>query len=271
MSKWLKVTFFTVLLIGTGYLFGRVCIQVNSAYELIFLPSKELLNLLLKFLLAVGASMLASGLVAVLIRPLWIGYIAFTFSGISLLLSWQVSVATSILVLIYILSGIVYATGVARDLNERICFSIRSVGVGQSMLSMSLALIACGSLYLGYKEHINQVGFSIPEPFMDLFIGQIETQFEMGAPEEDSTEALTELKEDLKQRVEDMIYQKLEPYEEFIPLGVAAGVFMSLVTILGILMFFPNVILGLIFSFLKAVGFVRIVSKTQEIQSLVIE
>jgi hypothetical protein len=271
MSKWLKVSFIILLHIATGYLFGRICIQVNSAYKLIDLPFEEGLKLLIYFVLSVGASLIAAGLVAVLIRPLWVGILSFILSGIALLLGWQGSIETYLLILIYVLAGTIYMSGVARDIHERIRFSLRSVNVGQALLSISLALVASGSLYLGYKEHIRQAGFSLPEPFMDLFLDQIESQFDMDEFGEESTETLTELKEELQQRVEDTIYQRLEPYEEFIPLGVAAGVFMPLVTLLSFLSLLPNTILGFLFSFLKAVGVVRVIHKTQEVQSLVLD
>jgi len=47
MNKWLKVTFFVLLLVGAGYFFGTVCRQIGQAYSLILSPSEELLSLLL--------------------------------------------------------------------------------------------------------------------------------------------------------------------------------------------------------------------------------
>jgi hypothetical protein len=240
MSKWLKIAFFTALLIGAGYFFGVVCKGIGNAYEFILSPSKELLGILLKFLLAVGVLMLTAGLVAALIRPLWIAYIAFAFSGIAILLGWRVSTLIGAIILIYILAGSIYAMGVAKDLKERIRFSMRSIGTGQNLLSMSLVLVACGSLYLGYKEHIDQVGFSVPESFLEIMADQVEEQIGIQTPEEGRSQTIDEIKEGVKRSMEGLIYQKLKPYEAYIPLGLAAGVFMSLVTIIGILMWLPN-------------------------------
>jgi uncharacterized protein len=39
---------------------------------------------------------------------------------------------------------------VARELNERIRFSVRPISEGQNILLMILILIICGSLYFGY-------------------------------------------------------------------------------------------------------------------------
>ena len=88
MSKWLKATFLAVLLIGAGHFFGRVCTQISQAYELILSPSRELLGLLLRFLLALCAIAVTSGLVAALLRPAWAGIVAFALSGLTMLLGW---------------------------------------------------------------------------------------------------------------------------------------------------------------------------------------
>jgi len=99
-NKWLKFTFFTILLIGAGYFFGTICRQISQAYALILSPSGELLNLLLWLLIALGGLMVAAGLVAALLRPLWIGIVAIILSGLAMLLGWQVTVGSGVLILV---------------------------------------------------------------------------------------------------------------------------------------------------------------------------
>jgi hypothetical protein len=104
MNKWLKMASLAALLIGTGYFFGTICRQIGLAYELILAPSRELINLLLQFLLALIAMGITAGLVATLLRPIWAGVFAFILSGLAILLGWQVTTGNSILlVLIYVL------------------------------------------------------------------------------------------------------------------------------------------------------------------------
>jgi len=107
MSRWLKVAFFAALLIGVGYFFGTICRQVGEAHQLVLSPSKEILNLLLWFLLAVGAMSVTAGLVAALVRPVWAAAIAFALSGLSMLLGWKVEVALSsgVLIAAYLAAG----------------------------------------------------------------------------------------------------------------------------------------------------------------------
>jgi hypothetical protein len=272
MSKWLKITFFTLLIIGAGYFFGLVCGQIEVAYELILLPSTELLTLLLKLLLALGVLLVSAGLVAVLLRPVSIGYSAFALSGLAILLGWRIAIVTGAFALIYVLAGIVYTTGVDREMKERIRFSVRSVSAGQAILSMSLMLVACGSLYLGYKEYIDREGFSLPEPYIDLILDQMEKQVKLPEIiEEGGEEVMMELREEIKQNLENLINEKLTPFEPFIPLGLSAGIFMSLMTITSVLLWLPALFLGIVFSLLNAVGVTTVVTEMREVQRLVID
>ena len=170
MGRWLKTAFLTALLIGAGYLFGVACGQITQAYELILAPTPELLGLAARALLAMAALVLAAAPVAALVRPVWAGMMAFTLSGLAMLLGWEVSVASVVLVLAYLLTASVYATGVARELNERIRFSTHAISQAQGLLLMALVLVACGSLYIGSAADIEREGFSIPRPYLKLFM-----------------------------------------------------------------------------------------------------
>ena len=270
MSKWLKIAFFAALLIGAGYFFGTVCRQIGRAYELILAPSGELLTLLLRFLLAVGALIVSAGLVATLLRPVRVGFIAFALSGLALLLGWQVAVASGILVLAYFLAASIYTVNVARELNERVKFSVRSIDASQRMLLIALVLVACGSLYLGYAAHIEQEGFSLPEFYIEVFMEQMEKQIKAQVPAEERQEAVAKFREEFQRVVDEFFERSVKPYERFIPLGMAAGVFMSLLTITSLLAWVPTVVLSLVFPLLTASGVTSVVSETQEVQRLVI-
>ena len=270
MNKWLKVAFLAALLMGAGYFFGIVCHQIGQAYELILHPSKELLNLLLWFLLALGAVAVTAGLVAALVRPVWLGILVFAFSGLTMLLGWEVTVASTVLVLVYLLVGSLYVVGVARELNERIRFSVRTISDAQGMLLMTMTLMACGSLYLGYAAHIEREGFSLPEFYIEIFMEQMEKQIEARVPAEEREEVVAQFAEEFRRAVDEFFERTVKPYERFIPLAIAAGLFMPLVTITRLLAWVPSVVLSVVFPFLAALGVTKVVSETQEVQRLVI-
>ena len=270
MSKWLKATFLAAPLIGAGYFFGMICKRISQAYELILAPSGEILILLLWFLLALVAVMVSAGLVAALLRPVWAGIIVFALSGLAMLLAWQVTVGSGILILIYLLAASLYAVGVARELNERIRFSVRPIGEGQAMLRMTLILVSCGSLYFGYAAHVEREGFSIPESYIEMFMEQMEMQIMTQVPAEGSEEAVAQFREEFRSRIDDFFEQTLKPYEQFIPLGLAAGLFMPLVSIVSLLAWVPTIVLNLIFTLLTMLGVTEVITETQEVQRLTI-
>lgn len=274
MKKWLIFAFFTTLLIGAGYLFGINCRKIGESCQLILSPSTETLHLLLWLLLALGFVAFAAGLVAALLRPVWVGIIAFILSGPAILLGWQVSAVSVILVLVYLLAASLYIVGVARELKERIRFSVSPISDGQSMLLMALILVACGSLYLGCATHIEQEGFSIPEAYTEIFMeqmkNQMENQFEAQAPEEMRQEAMADFEEHFQGTIDDFFEHTVKPYEQYIPLAIAAGLYMPLTTISGLLTWIPALFLSVAFRLLTAMGITTVVSETQEVQKLVV-
>ena len=271
MGKWLKTAFLAAPLIAAGYLFGVICQEITGAYELILFPSRELLNLAAGFLLALAAVAVAAGPVAALVRPVWVGMIAFALSGLAMLLGWEVSVASGFLVFVYLLAASVYAMGVARELNERIRFSLHAISQGQGMLLMALVLVACGSLYIGSAADIEREGFSIPRPFVEPFVEQMEKRIEAQVPEGERQEAVTKFREEFWRAVDEFSERTLKPYERFIPVVIAVGLFSSLVTITRLLVWIPTALLGVIFRLLTSLGVTRVVTETMEVQRLVLD
>lgn len=270
-NKWLKFTFFTIPLIGTGYFFGTICRQIGQAYDLILSPSGELLYLLLWLLLSLGGLMVASGLVAALLRPLWIGVIAFILSGLAMLLGWrQVTIGNGILILGYLLVAFFYSFVVVRELNERIKFSVRSISEGQNILLMVLILVICGSLYFGCVSRIEQEGFSPPQFYIKMFMEQMEKQIEARVPAKERQEVITQFRKEFQRTVDEFFKSTVKPYERFIPLAIIAVLFMPLVTITRLLVWVPTLLMSIIFSLLKAMGAVKLISETREVQRLVI-
>ncbi len=270
MSKWLKMALLAALLIGAGYFFGIACKQFGQAYTLILSPSWELLSPLLWFLLALGAVAVTAGLVAALLRPVWVGFLAFALSALAILLGWQVTVVGGILVAVYLLAAFLYAMDVTKELNQRIMFSVRPIGEGQGMLRMGLILVACGSLYFGYAAHIEREGFSIPETYIEMFMEQMEKRVIDQVPAEQREEALVQVRTEFQRTIDEFLQRTVKPYEEFIPFVVAVSLFMTLVTVTTILALMVTAVLDLIFRSLAALGVTKVVTETQEVQKLII-
>ncbi len=270
MSKWLKVAFLTILLMVAGYFFGVVCDQFNGAYDLLLHPSMELLGLLLRFVVAAFGVAVAAGLVVALVRPGWAGAAAFVFSGASMLAAWAVSLVSGVLVLAYVVAGSFCVTRVAADLDERVRFSMRPISDGLSMLFMALALLACGGMYQGSAAVVAREGFSVPDSYIEMIMDQMEKQIGSGMPPEEQEKTIAQFRQQFRSTVDDFFESTVKPYERFIPLVIAAGLFMSLVTFSRLLAWVPMMLLGGIFPALKALGVTEEVSETQEVTRLVL-
>ncbi|MGD2166061.1 MAG: hypothetical protein PVH50_11100 [Anaerolineae bacterium] len=270
MSKWPKIAVLGALLIGAGYFFGTTCSRIGEGYELILAPSQEVLPLLARFLLAVAGVAVSAGLVVALARPVWLALVAFGLSGLAVLVGWQITLVSGALALTYVVAGSLYAVAAARELNERIGFSARCLDAGRSVLLMSLAAVACGSLGMGYGAYIQREGFSVPEVYLDAFVERAEAQIEAEVPAEDRDEALTRFKEEFRNSVDGFVERRVRPHERLIPLAVAAGVFTPLVTVTNLLAWAPTLILALSFRVLIETGAVRIVSETRDVDRLVL-
>jgi len=270
MGRWLKSIFFVILLVGAAYLFGTLCKEVVRAYELILSPSSELLYLLLWFFLAWLAVAVTGGLVAALLRPTWLGILAFWGSGVVMLWSWQVDLSSGLLTAVYALAAAIYVVSLARELDQRVRFSVGPVGGGQGLLMMSLVLMACGGLYLGSAAHIERHGFSIPSSHLEMVMKQVEKQVEARVPPGEREKVLAELRQEFPRLLEEIFQRTVKPHEDLIPLALAASLFMTLVTVARLLAWVPTVILGIVFPLLAALGVTETVTESRDVQRVVI-
>lgn len=178
VAKSLKMAVFTGLLIAAGYFLGSTCELIYHQYELIFSPSRELLFLFLRFLLAVGVIALSGGLVAVLLRPLWLSLLAFLLSGLAMLLAWELKPQIGILAAIYLLASALYVRGVNSEMENRIRFSVRPLSESQPILLLALTVMASAGLYLGYSAEIETEGFTIPSSLKESVMNTVEQTIE---------------------------------------------------------------------------------------------
>ncbi len=271
MARWLKTACLVALVTGAGYLFGAACQQVSAAYELILFPSRELLGLSLRFFLALSGFALTAGLVAALVRPVWVGIMGFALAGLALLLGWELTVASSILVLLYLLAAAMYAVQVAKDTEERIRFSVRSVNQGQGMLVTALVLVACGSLAIGSAAQIEREGFSIPEPYVEAFMEQLEKQITARVPAQEAHAVVAGFREEFQRAMDEFTERTIKPYLGLIPIAVGVGTFLTLATLGRLMVILPNAILSLVFPLLTAVGATETVIEIRDVHRLVIK
>jgi len=273
-GRMVKSILFTVLLIAAGYFFGIWCGRFGQAYTLFLQPGREILELVLWLLLAIVVVAVTAGLVAALLRPLWVAVVAFALSALAVVLGWQVGIGPALFGLLYFVASLLYVRGVSKELNERLRFSVEPVSRGLSLLFMMLALIACGSLYLGYAAHVEEEGFTLPPTFKEMMTKMtiipmreaIEAQTDLTP--QDKEGALAEMEEGFAEMWMGPLEEMIEPYERLIPVVVAIGIFMTLQTILSLLSWIPGLILAVIFPLLQITGMTKVVRETREVERL---
>ena len=220
-------------------------------------------------LLALALVAITAGLVAVLVRPLWMCFVAFALSSLAALFIWGLSLIGIVLAVIYFLAGLLYSRGVAKGLSERINFSVRPIQDNQTILLIALIIAACGLFYSGYAVQIESEGFTTPPFVIDMVAGIAEGQIEGSADltPEGKEQAIAEFRQQFEQQVEDWI----EPYQKFIPIGIAVILLGILMTIIELLSWLPILILRAIFAILAACHVTSVVTETQEVKRLTID
>ncbi|GAH54999.1 unnamed protein product, partial [marine sediment metagenome] len=158
---------------------------------------------------------------------------------------------------------------VAKEMTQRIKFSVSPISEGQAILTIALILLVCSSLYFGYSEYIKEEGFSIPEFYIEKLMEQMEKRVGEELPTSQRRLAIAELREELNKMINNFT-ERIKSYEKFIPIAISLGLFMPLVTITRLLFWIPTGILSIIFQMLKAMGITKIVSETKEVQRLII-
>ncbi|MBA7643579.1 hypothetical protein ES703_51310 [subsurface metagenome] len=267
-----KILVFGALLAGAGAFLGLVLRWAGDGWEHLIPPTWDALYLGIWFLGALVAVAVAGGLVAVLLRPFWVAAIAFAVSALAMFLTWEISVIGIIVAAIYFLTGLFYVAGVRREIENRIRFSVWHIMRTQLILLVMLTAIACSSLYFGYAAEIEREGFSIPEGTIDWVVETADEHIiDRILPDETTPAERQDALDELRDFLEGDVESDIEPYEGYIPVGLAAIVFGILTPAVLLISWIPLLILALAFFLLTRFGVVKKVAKAVEVIRLSIE
>jgi hypothetical protein len=272
MARIIKSVVFGALLAGAGCFFGLVLRWAGDGWEHLIPPEWDALYLGIWFLGALVAVAVTGGLVAMLLRPFWVAATAFAVSALALFLTWEISVVGIVVAVIYLLVGLLYVATVRREIENRIRFSVRHLMRPQLILLVVLTAIACTSLYFGYAEEIDREGFSVPDETVDWVVEIADEHIiDRILPDETTPQERADALTELREYLEDDIESDIEPYEGYIPVGLAAIVFGVLTPVTFLISWIPILILSLAFLLLIRFGVVKKVAKAVEVIRLSIE
>ncbi len=209
MHRELKSAAFAVLIIAASYYFGGVCERIGQGYDLILSPSREILGLAIRFFLALGAIAITAGLVAALVRPLWACFVVFALSALAMLLGWGLKTSSGILAAVYFIVSLIYVERIARELDDRLRFSVSPISQSQSILLATLVIVACGSFYFGYAAEVEREGFSIPPALVEMVVERMEKEVVKFLPADLGEAALTSIRDQFERVLLDEIEEEV--------------------------------------------------------------
>jgi MFS family permease len=268
-NKLIKTIIFVALLVAASIYLGYIGRQIGQLGDAVFVFSLDTWYPFIWLLLALVLVAISAGLVAALVRPIWICFIAFALASLAVLFMWGLNLIGIVLALLYLLAGLLYSRGVAKGLNERINFSVHPIKDNQTILAIVLVIAACVLFYSGYAAQIEREGFTTPPFVINIAMGVAEKQIEASpdlTPQE-KEQALAEFRQQFEQQMEDTI----EPYQKFIPVGVALILLGLLTTVVGLFSWLPALILKAIFAILTACHVTSVVTEMQEVKRLTID
>ncbi len=270
-KKWLKYAFFTLIHLLTSFFLGRMCNQLSLSYELILSPSIELLEKLIYLLLSIGGVIISAGIVALLMKPLWISAAAFLLSSLAILFGWQqFSIQVGIILLVYFLICCYAAHGVHVEQKEYIHFSTKPFKDSLSLFSIALLIVACGSIFVGSKDAIDRNGFEIPASYLEIFMNPFKEQALSQVPYTEHKKFEEEF-EGQMQEMMDGFTEKIKPIEKYIPLIIGAMFLMPLLTVNQILSSIWLLVLRVVLKIFTAAGIVKIVTETRDVEKAIID
>lgn len=220
-------------------------------------------------MLALVLVAITAGLVAALVRPLWICFIAFALASLAVFFIWGLNLIGIVLAVLYLLAGLLYSQGVAKELSERINFSVHPIHANQTILAILVIIAVCTLFYCGYAAQIKREGLTAPPFIIDMATGIAEEQIETspGLTSQEKEQAIVEFRQQFEQQMEDAI----KPYQRFIPIGVALVLLGLLTLIVRLFSWLPTLILKAIFAILTACHVTSVVTEMQEVKRLTID
>ena len=270
---WLvKVIVFGVLLSGAGAFFGLALKWAGNGY-IHLVPGTwgqwEAIQLGLCVLGSFAAVAITAGFVAILIRPFWVAALSFLISSLSLFLTFEISILSLIVALIYFVMGLIYLAGVRTEIAHRIKFSVWQIRSSQTVLLVILVALACTSLYFGYANKINKEGFRLTDEGISSIVKYADDHIiDKILPEGVNKEQiLLELRSYLDNDLQD----DMVVYEDYVPMGFAAIAFSVLMLATFVLSWFPLLILSLIFFLLLRLKLVKRKAHPVEVTRLSIQ
>ncbi|MEW6141591.1 MAG: zinc-ribbon domain-containing protein [Chloroflexota bacterium] len=140
IPKLVKTIIFVALLVAATSYLGNTSRQIGQAGNALLSFSPDSLLMFVWLLLALVLVATTAGLLAVLVCPLWVCFVAFAAASLAWLFICGLNLINLVLALLFFLAGFLYSRGVARGLREHITFTMHPIKDSQPLLFIVLMI-----------------------------------------------------------------------------------------------------------------------------------
>ncbi len=270
----IKVAVIIVAFICAAAYLATVNMELQNDYFLLLTPSAVTIPWLIRLGVAIILFVMLSGVLSVLVRPIWLALIACVLAVViyAMLLGSDSATWTAAAVLGAALFFFVLYVG--KQLKNQINFSAHPFSDMKLMLLSVLTVLTCVSFGLGYVKDSTRHNYIIPSQvnsalgdFVVLLVQ--ESIDKQPLKPEQKKAAIDQIRKTAVSGLEGM-EKNLGPYKSSIPALLGVTLFSILSTVLFLLGFVPLLLARLLFALLKATGFAKITTETREVKHLVI-
>ncbi|HSD12554.1 MAG TPA: hypothetical protein VLC10_03270 [Patescibacteria group bacterium] len=253
--------------------FAYACAELMVDYSLVFTPSKELT---LPWLIRMGAGsfafLLTFGVIAVLVRPLWLaamtlagGMVVYAFVLGGGLVAWCGAAVGAAMLL-----GLLYS--VAKQIENQIDFTLRPVSDKELVISSILAILVAVPVGLGYAVDAEKGHYVIPpritayvqEQSMAYVEKMVDAQL---VPEMLRGSVTSAAKEQVAATIKGLD-KMAEPYAPYVPYALGALAYFSFQVLLFIPGFIASLLLAPFIWLLKVIRFAHVTKQTRVVTRL---
>ncbi|MEY4723194.1 MAG: hypothetical protein RLZZ324_707 [Candidatus Parcubacteria bacterium] len=153
--------------------FAGACAELAANYGMILVPTAAILPWLIRILVSAFLTMLGFGVVAAMVRPLWVAMLVMAAAGalFALLLGGGVVAWAGAAAGAALLCGLLL--GIAKGLENQIHFSVRPVSDKELKLSSILAVLVAVAVGMGYAADAGRGQYVIPPRIMVAIAAQL--------------------------------------------------------------------------------------------------
>ncbi len=267
-------TVILVLLYGAAaYFFINSCKQIADNFLLLFLFKAESVPYLIQLGIFILLFALAAGLVAVLVRPIWLLYPVAVLPAIILPVVFGFSGMIGIFAAVTALFLVIYVSGVENKLKNQIKFSLNPLAEANRTLYFIIPLLISMALALGYAADMAKRDYIILPEYRQMSIDysskQISATIEKDEtiPAEMRGIAIKKAQESMEKMWTDLD-RTFKPYTEYVPAYIGLLVFSLVKLAASLLGAIPLLLISGIIALLKKIKVINLKTETMEVSRL---